>query len=78
MCMKALLLYFGEILGVLRHTLTPNDTYSLRNYDKMWPPIQIQLSLKSKNFPHSFVPFLEPTSNFKYFEKKDDRHSYFF
>ena len=32
---------------------------------------------KTKNFINSFVPFLESTSYFKHFEKKDDCHSYF-
>ena len=34
----------------------------------------MQLSLKPIIFPHFFVPYLEPTSNFKHFEKKDDHH----
>ena len=40
-------------------------------------PIQMELSLKPKPFSYFFVPFLESTSNFKDFEKNDDRHSYF-
>ena len=39
--------------------------------------IQVQLSLKQKTFPRSFLPFVESTSHFKHFQKKDDRHSYF-
>ena len=37
----------------------------------------MNLSLNPKTFSDSFVPLLESTSNFKHFEKKDDRHSYF-
>ena len=37
----------------------------------------MQLSLKPKTFSDSFVQYLEDTSNFKHFEKKDVRHSYF-
>ena len=37
----------------------------------------MQLSLKATIFSHLFVSFLESTSNFKHFEKKDDRQSYF-
>ena len=37
----------------------------------------MQLSLKRKTFSDFFNPFLESTSNFKHFEKKDDPHSYF-
>ena len=36
-----------------------------------------ELIFKTKNFLDFFVPFLESVSNFKHFEKKDDRHSYF-
>ena len=38
----------------------------------------MQLSLKPKTFSDSFLHYLEDTSNFKQFEKKDDSHSYFF
>ena len=37
----------------------------------------MELSLKPTIFSDFFVPFLESTSNFKHFEKKDDRHTYF-
>ena len=37
----------------------------------------MELYLKPKIFSDFFVPFLESTSNFKHFEKKDDRHRYF-
>ena len=37
----------------------------------------MESSLKPKTFADSFVPFLEFTSNFKRFEEKYDRHSYF-
>ena len=37
----------------------------------------MQLSLKPKTCFRFFIPFHEFTSNFKHFEKKDDRHSYF-
>ena len=38
-------------------------------------PIEIQLSQKGKTLSQFFVPFLESTSNFEHFERKDDRHS---
>ena len=38
----------------------------------------MQLSLKGKTFSGSFVPVLDSTLDFEDFEKKDDRHSYFF
>ena len=37
----------------------------------------MQLAEKQKNFSENFVPFLESISNFKYFQRKDDRHSSF-
>ena len=37
----------------------------------------MELSLKATVFSDSFVPSVEFTSDFKDFEKKDDRHSFF-
>ena len=37
----------------------------------------MELTLKPKTFSHSFLAFVESKSNFKYFEKKDDHHTYF-
>ena len=37
----------------------------------------MELSLKPKFFSDFAVPFLESTSNFKHFLKKDDRDTYF-
>ena len=34
-------------------------------------------SLEKKNISDFLVLFLESKSNFKHFEKKDDRHTYF-
>ena len=62
---------------MFRNTLTSNDKYPVRDCVNLLSPIQMQLSLKPTIFSHFFVPFLESTSNFKHFEKKDDRHSYF-
>ena len=58
-------------------TLSANDKYTVRDCVNLSPPIQMQLSLKETIFSDLFVPFLESTSNFKHFEKTDDRHSYF-
>ena len=62
---------------VFRNTLTANDKYPDRDCVKFSSPIEMQLSLKPTNFSDFFVLFLECTSNFKHFEKKDDRHAYF-
>ena len=70
-------LVLGEILGVFVNTLTADGKYPVQGCENLQLPIQMQLSEKRKTFSEFFVPFLESTSNFKHFEKKDDRHSYF-
>ena len=62
---------------MFRNTLTANDKYPVRDCENLSSEIPTQLSLKLKAFSDSFFPFLEPTSNFKHFEKKYHRHSYF-
>ena len=62
---------------MFRNTLTANDKYPFRDLENFLSPTQLQLSLKSKTLSDFFNPFLESKSNFKHFEKKDDRHSYF-
>ena len=37
----------------------------------------MQISSKEKIFLNFFLRFLETALNFKHFEKKDDRHTYF-
>ena len=59
------------------NTLTGNDKYPFRDLENLLSPTQLRLSLKPKTLPDFFNSFLESTSNFKHFEKKDDRHSYF-
>ena len=62
---------------MFRNTLTANDKYPARDCVNFWAPIQMQLSLKPTICSDFFLAFLEFTSNFKHFEKKHDRHSYF-
>ena len=59
------------------NTLTSNDKYPIWDCVNFFSPIQMQLSLKVTFFSNFFVPFPESTSNFKHFERKDDRHTYF-
>ena len=68
-------LVLREILGVFVNTLTADAKYSVRDCQNLPFAIQIQLSEKRKNFDQFFVPFLESTSNYWHFERKDDRHS---
>ena len=65
------------MLGIFPNTLTANDNYPVEDSGNLSFPIQMQLSLKPKNFSNFVDPFLESTSNFKHFERKDDRHTYF-
>ena len=62
---------------MFRNTLTANDNYPVQECGNLSSPIQMELYLKPTIFSDFFVSFLESTSNFKHFEKKDDRHSYF-
>ena len=66
-----------SIVGVFCNTLTLNDNYPVQDSENVSSPIQMHLSLEPKSFSDSFVPFLESTSNFKYFEQKDDHQTYF-
>ena len=59
------------------NTLTANDNYPVQECGNLSSPIQMELYLKPTIFSDFFVSFLESTSNFKHFEKKDDRHTYF-
>ena len=66
---------FPEILGMLLNTLIVDGKYPVEHWEKWQLPKQMQLSEKLKTFSQFFLPFLESTSNFKHFEKKDDGHS---
>ena len=68
-------LVLGKILGVFVKTLTAGDMYPVQGCENLQLPIQMQLSEKRKTFSEFFVPFLDTTSNFEHFERKDDRHS---
>ena len=65
----------GESVGVFVNTLTADGKYPVQGCENLQLPIQMQLSEKQKTFSEFFVPFLESTSNFKHFQKKDDCHS---
>ena len=61
-------------LRVFVNTLTADGNYPVQHCEHLELPIQMRVSEKRKNFSQFFVPFLESTSNFKHFEKKDDSH----
>ena len=62
---------------MFRNTLSANDNYPVQDFGNLLSRIEIEFSLKTAIFSDFFVSFLESTSNFKHFEKKDDRHTYF-
>ena len=64
----------GEIVGVFLNTLTSDGKYPVQGRENFQLPFQTQLSEKRKPFAEVFVPFLDSTSNFKYFERYDDCH----
>ena len=57
------------------NTLSADGKYPVPYYENLELPIQMQLSGEWKTFPQFSAPFLESTSNFKPFERKDDGHS---
>ena len=68
-------LVISEILEVFVNTLTADDKYPVQDCENLQLLIQMQLSEKRKTFSEFFVPFLDSTSNFERFQRKDDRHS---
>ena len=68
-------LVLGEILGVFANTLTCEGKYPVQGCENLQLAIQMQLSEKRKPSSKVFVPFLDSTSNFEHFERKEDRHS---
>ena len=57
-------------------TLTANDNYPVQDFRNLLSRIEMEFSLKTAIFSDFFVSFLESTSNFKHFGKKNDRHTY--
>ena len=62
---------------MFRNTLSVNDNYPVQECGNLSSPIEMELHLKPTIFSEFLVSFLESTSNFKHFEKKDDSHSCF-
>ena len=72
---KTFRLLICQILGVFVNTLTATGKYLVRDFENFPPPTQMQLSEKQKKNFQFFIPFHKSSSNFKHFEKKDDRYS---
>ena len=58
------------------NTLSADGNYHVQSCGNFQLPTQMQLCEKQKNFSQFSVLFLEATSTFKHFEKKDDGLSY--
>ena len=71
MCPLAL----GEIVWVFVNTLKSDRKYPVEGCENSQLPFETQLSEKRKPFAEVFFPFLDSTSNFEHFERKDDCHS---
>ena len=67
-------LVIREMLRVFVKILTDDDKCPAQDCENIPLPIQMQLSGQRKTFSQFFVQFLESTSNFKHFKRKDDRH----
>ena len=64
-----------EILGIFFNTLIVERRYPIEDWENVPLPIQTQLYGKRKKFSEFLVPFMDSASEFKRFEKKDDRNS---
>ena len=64
-----------EIVVLFLNTMTTFGKISPRNRDNFEQQIPIQLSQETKTFSEIFSAFLKSTSNFEYFEKKEEPHS---
>ena len=60
---------------MFRNTLTANEKYPVQDCVNLSSPIEMQLSLKPTICSDFLVAFLQSTSNFQHFEKKDDCNS---
>ena len=67
---KKSLLLTCQILGLLVNILASDEKSPLLKRDNLTTPIQMQLSLKDKDFSVFFAPYLKFRLNFKYLEKK--------
>ena len=68
-------LFKFENIRLFLNTWTADYKYSVPDCENLQFPIQMQLSSKPKIFSGLFLPLMESKSNFKHFQKKDDRHS---
>ena len=72
---KKSLLFICQILGLLVNTLAAEENYPVLKRDNLPISIEMELSLKEKNFSLIFAAFLKSRLNFERFEKKHGPHS---
>ena len=72
---KMALVVLRNLWWVFFNTLTADDKYPFQYCENLDLVIQMIFSENRKAFSQTFVQFLESTSNFKHFEKKDHGHS---
>ena len=63
-----------SIIGLFVNTWTADYKYLVPDCENLSFLIQIRLSSKKETFSWFFISFMESPSNFKHFQKKDDRH----
>ena len=68
-------LVWSEISKIFINTLTADGKYPAQGCENFQYAIEMQLSEKQKTFSDFCVWFLDSTSNFEHFERKDDCHS---
>ena len=73
---KNSLLLTCQILVLPSKKLAENEKYLVLNKDNLTIPVQMQLPQKQKTFFQFLATFLKSRLNFKYFEAKDDPHSF--
>ena len=64
------------MLGLFVNTLTPNGKHSRQNGESLRQQIQMQLSLKPKNFFRTFHCISEIYMQFWVLKKQDESHSW--
>ena len=65
----------SELLERFVYILTADYRYSRWNRENLWQQVPIPISRKPKCFSGSLFTFLKSTSNWEWFEKKDQSHS---
>ena len=64
-----------EIIGLFVNTWTADYKYPVLDCENLASLFKSSYPKNKKTFSWLFIPFIESPSNFKHFEKKEDRHS---